>query len=63
MECAFTIALIVGYPGCLLFIAWGLTFHLMNATVMGLNSFFWSFISTYPAVIYCSIMMAEVLHW
>lgn len=63
MECAFTLALIAGYPGCLIFIAWGVAFHLMNATVMGLNSFFWSFVSTYPAVIYCSIAVAGVFHW
>jgi hypothetical protein len=63
MECAFTLALIAGFPGCLIFIAWGVVFHLMNATVMGLNSFFWSFVSTYPAVIYCSIAVAGVFHW
>jgi hypothetical protein len=62
MECGFTLVLVAGYPGCLIFIAWGITFHLLNATVMGLNSFFWSFISTYPAVIYCSIAVANVLH-
>lgn len=63
MESAFTFALIAGYPGCLIFIAWGLAFHLMNATVMGLNSFLWSFVATYPAVIYCSMTVAGVFHW
>ncbi|MGH9584743.1 MAG: hypothetical protein ACRD4O_17620 [Bryobacteraceae bacterium] len=63
MESAFCLALIAGYPGCLLFIAWGVAFHLMNAAVMGLNSFFWSFIATYPAVIYCSIAVAHFLRW
>ena len=35
--------------------AWGVAFHVMNAVVMGLNSFFWSFAATYPAVIFCAI--------
>jgi hypothetical protein len=63
MECAFTLAIIAGYPGCLIFVAWGVAFHLMNAAVMGLNSFFWSFVSTYPAVIYCSMAVGSVFHW
>jgi pimeloyl-ACP methyl ester carboxylesterase len=30
------------------------TFHLVNARVMGLGRFFWSFLSTYPAVLYAT---------
>jgi hypothetical protein len=62
MESAFALAFIAGYPGCLIFIAWGVAFHLMNATVMGLNSFLWSFVSTYPAVIYCSMTVGGLFH-
>lgn len=61
MECIFPISILVGFPACLLFIAWGVGFHIMNAVVMGLNSFFWSFVATYPAVIYCAIGLATVL--
>jgi hypothetical protein len=61
MECVFPISILVGFPVCLLFIAWGVAFHLMNAVVMGLNSFFWSFVATYPAVIYCAIGLAAIL--
>ena len=32
----------------------GLLFHMFNAFVMGLNKFFWAFLSTYPAILYCN---------
>jgi hypothetical protein len=61
MECIFPVSVLVGFPACLLFIAWGVAFHVMNAVVMGLNSFFWSFVATYPAVIYCAVGMGTLL--
>ncbi|HET7038142.1 MAG TPA: hypothetical protein VFI42_20885 [Thermomicrobiaceae bacterium] len=62
MECAFPLVLIAGWPAALLFIAWGVAFHFMNAVVMGLNSFFWSFLSTYPAVIYTSLVVGSLVY-
>jgi hypothetical protein len=62
MECAFPLVLVVGWPFLVVFVAWGVAFHLMNATVMGLNSFFWSFSATYPAVIYLSVLIGQGLH-
>jgi hypothetical protein len=62
MECSFPLVLFAGFPGCLVFVAWGVSFHLMNAVVMGLNSFFWAFMATYPAVIYCSIVIGGHLY-
>jgi hypothetical protein len=56
VEMAFPIGLLVGYPAVLVFVAWGIGFHLMNAVIMGLNSFFWAFVATYPAVIYVSMV-------
>jgi hypothetical protein len=61
-ECSFPIALVAGFPGCLLFVTWGISFHIMNAVAMGLNSFFWSFVATYPAVIYCSLILGHFLY-
>jgi len=58
MECIFPASMLVGFPACLIFIAWGVAFHIMNAVVMGLNSFFWSFVATYPAVLYCSVVIS-----
>ena len=43
MECSFPIALVADFPGCLPFFTWGISFHIMNAVAMGLNSFFWPF--------------------
>ena len=51
-EMSFPLCLLVGYPVVLAFLTWGILFHLVNAAVMGLNSFFWAFIATYPAVLY-----------
>jgi hypothetical protein len=52
-ECFFPIVLLVPKPIALLILISGVSFHLMNGYVMGLNTFIWSFISTYPAILYC----------
>jgi len=53
-ECLGPLAIWIRPDVALAFIAVGLTFHLFIAASMGLNIFFWSFISTYPAVYYCA---------
>jgi hypothetical protein len=35
-------------------LATGVLFHVANAYIMGLNTFFWSFLATYPAILYCT---------
>lgn len=62
MECAFPLVLVVGWPTCLLFVAWGVSFHLVNALFMGLNSFFWSFVATYPAVVYGASVIEHLIY-
>lgn len=57
-ELSFPLILLAGYPGCLIFFAWGVTFHVMNALLMGLNCFPWAFVSTYPAILYCTVAIA-----
>ena len=57
VETAFPLALVAGFPLVILFIAWGIAFHLMNALVMGLNSFLWAFTATYPAIIYVAFVI------
>jgi hypothetical protein len=52
MECAFPFVLVIGYPGNLVFISWGLLFHCGNALILGLNTFVWAWIATYPALVY-----------
>jgi uncharacterized membrane protein YphA (DoxX/SURF4 family) len=49
-EVIFPIALILPPKWALLLLFIGLTFHLGNAVIMGLNTFFWSFFATYPLV-------------
>jgi hypothetical protein len=56
-EVAFPLALILRYPYGLVLLGWGVVFHALNALVMGINSFFWSFVATYPAILYCSWLL------
>jgi hypothetical protein len=53
-ECAFPLLVFTGVRTCLLFIVAGILFHLSIALFMGLNTFFWSFIATYPAILFFS---------
>jgi hypothetical protein len=57
VEGLFFTVVILPYPYCLVFLAWGLFFHAYNAVIMGLNNFFWVFLSTYPAIIYANIAL------
>jgi len=52
IESGFLVALFLPLPLAILFLLWGAVFHLMCAAIMGLNNFFWAFLSTYPALIY-----------
>jgi hypothetical protein len=61
MECLFPLVLVVGWPWCWIFLAWGILFHLISTYVIGLNSFFWSYMATYPAVIYVSLRVQELI--
>jgi hypothetical protein len=54
-ESTFPLALFTGAPGALFFCGLGGMFHLMNAYFMGLNVFFWTFLSTYPAVLHAAL--------
>jgi hypothetical protein len=40
---------------CLPLLAFGLIFHLSTAIIMGLNTFFWVFSATYPAIWFISV--------
>lgn len=57
IECTFPLMFVSPAPVRLAFLAWGLTFHLLNAVVMGLNNFFWAFIATYPALWFASSLV------
>ncbi len=52
-ECLFTFGLFAPGPYWWIALISAGLFHLFAAVFMGLNSFFWAFLSTYPAVIFC----------
>jgi hypothetical protein len=56
-ECMFPLALIAPDPFRQVFIFSGIAFHLFNALFMRLNTFFWAFLATYPAVLYCGFRL------
>lgn len=58
METAFPLVLVLPAPYAWAFLAWGASFHLFCAVVMGLNSFLWAFLATYPALLYCNRVLA-----
>lgn len=53
-ECCFVFVLLAPPLLALLWLTLGFVFHMANAYIMGLNTFLWSFLSTYPAILYCS---------
>lgn len=52
MEILFPVCLVVPPSVSIFILFWGFAFHVFNAIVMGLNSFFWMFIATYPAILF-----------
>lgn len=51
-ETVFFMVLFFPAPWFFIFLIWGIIFHIYNAAVMGLNNFFWTFLATYPCIIY-----------
>lgn len=51
-ELAFLAVLVLPTEGKWVFLGLGLTFHLANAVVLGLNRFVWAWTATYPALLY-----------
>jgi hypothetical protein len=52
-ECSFVLVLVLPLPWAIGLMLSGVVFHVVNAAVMGLNTFFWSFVALYPALLYC----------
>lgn len=49
-ETAFLLAPVLPYYLLAVLLCIGALFHLVNAVVMGLNTFFWAFLATFPAM-------------
>jgi hypothetical protein len=52
-ECLFPLVLIAPTALFPAIIGAGVLFHVLNGLIMGLNTFLWSFIATYPAIYFC----------
>lgn len=60
-ESIFPVVLFIPRPFSDIFVWSGACFHLGIALAMGLNDFFWAFVATYPAVLFCSQETNSVL--
>jgi hypothetical protein len=55
-ETFFILYWIIPAPYCWILLACLGIFHLATAITMGLNTFFWAFLSMYPSTIYCRLL-------
>ena len=60
-EVSFLAAVLLPWPWIVLPLAVGVTFHGSIALIMGLNNFFPAFLSTYPALLYASLLVTTGL--
>jgi hypothetical protein len=58
-ECTFPLALAFGEAGFAVFAVLGILFHVGIALIMGLNTFVWAFVATYPAILYCAVTIRQ----
>ena len=58
-ECTFPLALAFGKTGFAVFAVLGILFHITNAVIMGLNTFVWAFVATYPAILFCAVSLRQ----
>lgn len=58
-ECSFPLALAFGQTGVAVFAVLGILFHIANAVIMGLNTFVWAFVATYPAILFCAVSLKQ----
>ena len=52
-ECVFSLIFLVDLPVAYVLVVLGIAFHAMIFISMGLNNFFFAFLSSYPAILYC----------
>ncbi len=58
-ECTIPLALAVGEIGFAMYAILGVLFHITNAVIMGLNTFVWAFVATYPAILFCAVSLRQ----
>jgi hypothetical protein len=58
-ESLFALALLLPTKVLFIFLSIGILFHVINAIIMGLNTFVWSFLGIYPAFIWTSMQLQK----
>jgi hypothetical protein len=61
LESLFPLSLFLSNNFLLIVLSLGVCFHASIALVMGLNTFFWAFTSTYPCLFYTSQVLKDLL--
>ncbi len=61
VESLFPLAFVLPYPGVWFFLIAAGLFHLSCAVIMGLNSFLFAFVATYPAVYYVAMQVNSII--
>jgi hypothetical protein len=54
-DCALSCAVLLPPRECILLLSFGVMFHVGIAMILGLNTFLWSFVATYPAILWSSM--------
>lgn len=62
-ETLFFLVLFLPSPWLLIFLIWGIVFHIYNAITMGLNNFLWAFVATYPSLIFLSQLITSQIYF
>lgn len=60
-ESFFGLSIFLPFNLLLFVLILGFIFHLTNAIVMGLNTFLWAFVGSYPAFIWTSLYLDEII--
>jgi hypothetical protein len=61
LECGFFLSLIVPLAYSWPILVAGALFHICNAVISGLNTFVWSYLALYPAVVFCNYAVQHAL--
>ncbi len=56
-ELTFPLFFIISWPWAGIFLLCGILFHLLNAVILGLNTFVFAWLATYPALVYCRLQL------
>jgi hypothetical protein len=60
-ECCFPVGLLLPRKICWALVAIGVFFHLSNAIILGLNTFFWAYVALFPAFLSCNALIHRTL--